>query len=194
MFNGIIFNTGVVESIFKAKNSFVIKLKTKIHFKQKDIGSSISCNGTCLTLFKVKKDLISFYLSHETLKKTNFNNIKEGDIINIEKSLTHGNKISGHYVQGHTDTTGKILKILIKDKTWIVNFTVKNFFSKYLIEKGSIAINGVSLTLSKVKKNKFEINIIPHTLKLTNLIMLKKNDYVNIEFDIFSKFMINLKK
>jgi riboflavin synthase len=194
MFNGIIFNTGVVESIFKAKNSFVINLKTKIHFKQKDIGSSISCNGTCLTLFKVKKDLISFYLSHETLKKTNFNNIKEGDIINIEKSLTHGNKISGHYVQGHTDTTGKILKILIKDKTWIVNFTVKNFFSKYLIEKGSIAINGVSLTLSKVKKNKFEINIIPHTLKLTNLIMLKKNDYVNIEFDIFSKFMINLKK
>ena len=194
MFNGIIFNTGVVESIFKAKNSFVINLKTKIHFKQKDIGSSISCNGTCLTLFKVKKDLISFYLSHETLKKTNFKNIKEGDIINIEKSLTHGNKISGHYVQGHTDTTGKILKILIKDKTWIVNFTVKNFFSKYLIEKGSIAINGVSLTLSKVKKNKFEINIIPHTLKLTNLIMLKKNDYVNIEFDIFSKFMINLKK
>ena len=194
MFNGIIFNTGVVESIFKAKNSFVINLKTKIHFKQKDIGSSISCNGTCLTLFKVKKDLISFYLSHETLKKNNFNNIKEGDIINIEKSLTHGNKISGHYVQGHTDTTGKILKILIKDKTWIVNFTVKNFFSKYLIEKGSIAINGVSLTLSKVKKNKFEINIIPHTLKLTNLIMLKKNDYVNIEFDIFSKFMINLKK
>jgi len=194
MFNGIIFNTGVVENIFKANNSFVINLKTKINFKKSDIGSSISCNGTCLTLFKVKKDLISFYLSHETLKKTNFNDIKKGDFINIEESLTHGNKISGHYVQGHTDTTGKILKILIKDKTWIVNLIVKNSFSKYLIEKGSIAINGVSLTLSKVKKNKFEINIIPHTLKLTNLIKLKKNDYVNIEFDIFSKYMINLKK
>ena len=194
MFNGIIFNTGIVEKIHKTKNSIEISLKTKMSFKKSEIGSSISCNGTCLTLTRINGNLISFYLSSETLKKTNFNYVKKKNIVNIEKSLSYGVKVSGHYVQGHTDTTGKILQIVIQDKTWIVTFLVNKSFSKYLIYKGSIAINGVSLTISKVIKNKFEVNIIPHTLKLTNLIKLKKSDYVNVEFDIFSKYLINLKK
>ena len=97
-------------------------------------------------------------------------------------------------MQGHTDTTGKVTNITKANKTWIVVFEIKKNFQKYLIEKGSIAINGVSLTISKVKKNKFEINIIPHTLKLTNLTTLKKNEKVNIEFDIFSKYLLNMKK
>jgi riboflavin synthase len=194
MFNGIIFNTGEVKKIFRSKNSSEIILKTRSTFKKKDIGSSISCNGTCLTLTKINGNFISFYLSKETLKKTNFDNIRKGTIINIEKSLKYGEKISGHYVQGHVDTKSKIISIRIEDKTWVVTFAVNKIFSKYLIEKGSIAINGVSLTISNVKKNIFETNIIPHTLKLTNLIKLKKKDYVNIEFDIFSKYLINLKK
>ena len=194
MFNGIIFNTGIVEKIHKTKNSIEISLKTKMSFKKSEIGSSISCNGTCLTLTRTNGNLISFYLSSETLNKTNFNYVKKKNIVNIEKSLSYGVKVSGHYVQGHTDTTGKILQIVIQDKTWIVTFLVNKSFSKYLIYKGSIAINGVSLTISKVIKNKFEVTIIPHTLKLTNLIKLKKSDYVNVEFDIFSKYLINLKK
>ena len=194
MFNGIIFNTGEVKKIYKTKNSCQIILKTKIKIKKKDIGSSISCNGTCLTLTEINGNFISFYLSNETLKKTNFNNIKKGNIINIEKSLKYGEKISGHYVQGHVDTTSRIKNVRIEDKTWVVTFSVNKIFSKYLIQKGSIAINGVSLTISSVKKNIFEINIIPHTLKLTNLIKLKKKNHVNIEFDIFSKYLINLKK
>jgi len=194
MFNGIIYNIGVVDNVSKSQNSIEIILKTKLLFRQEEIGSSICCNGVCLTITKIKKNLISFYLSKETLKKTNFKNIKQGNIINIEKSILHGTKISGHYVQGHVDTTGKIQRILIKDKTWIVKFMINKNLSKYIIEKGSIAINGVSLTISKIIKNKFEISIIPHTLKLTNLIKLKKNSIVNIEFDIFSKYLINLKK
>ena len=194
MFNGIIFSTGIVQDIFRGKNSYEIALKSKLRFKKSEIGSSISCNGACLTLTKIKRDIIFFYLSKETLKKTNFNQIKIKDVINIEKSLPYGAKISGHYVQGHTDTTGRILQILIEDKTWVVAFKVDKSFSKYLIEKGSIAINGVSLTISNVKKEIFEINIIPHTLKLTNLINLAPNKFVNIEFDIFSKYLINLKK
>ncbi len=194
MFNGIIFNTGIVESISKAKNSIQISLKTKTIFKKPEIGSSICCNGACLTLTQINNNLISFYLSKETLKKTNFNYIKKNDVINIEKSLSYGKKISGHYVQGHADTTAKVLKILIEDKTWVVNFLVAKSYSKYLIDKGSIAINGVSLTISKVEKNKFSVNIIPHSLRLTNLIKLKKNSYVNVEFDIFSKYLISLKK
>jgi|TARA_B110000967_G_C18862899_1_gene551022 riboflavin synthase len=194
MFNGIIYNTGVVERLANLKNSLEIVLKTKLKFNKSEIGSSLCCNGTCLTITKIKKNLVSFYLSKETLKKTNFKFIKKGSILNLEKSLSYGKKISGHYVQGHIDTAGIILSIVIVDKTWIITFVVDKIFKKYLIEKGSIAINGVSLTISKIRNNKIEINIIPHTLKLTNLIKLKINDYVNIEFDIFSKYLINLKK
>ena len=147
----------------------------------------------CLTITRINKNLISFYLSKETLSKTNFKLVKIGSHVNIERSLVYGSKISGHYVQGHTDTTGKVSSIIILSKTWIIKFEINKRFQKYLIEKGSIAINGVSLTISKIKKNKFEINIIPHTLKLTNLIKLKKNDNVNVEFDIFSKYLFDLK-
>ena len=194
MFNGIIYNTGIVNHVLRGKNSIEITLKTILLFKKNEIGSSISCNGVCLTLIKIKKKNITFYLSKETLKKTNFQFIKEGSLVNIEKSLDYKTKISGHYVQGHIDTIGKISKILILDKNWILRIVINNVFKKYLISKGSISINGVSLTLSKVVKNQFEVNIIPHTLKLTNLIKLKKYEHVNIEFDIFSKYLINLKK
>tara|TARA_B110000971_G_C19885534_1_gene442788 strand:+ start:149 stop:733 length:585 start_codon:yes stop_codon:yes gene_type:complete len=193
MFNGIIYNTGAVKKITKFKKSLEINLKTSLPITKKDIGSSICCNGACLTVTNINRGLVSFYLSNETLKKTNFKYIKEGDVINIEKSLNYGSKISGHYVQGHVDTTGKISRILILDNTWIVTFIIKKIFHRYLIEKGSIAINGVSLTLSKIQQNQFQINIIPHTLKLTNLIKLKNKNIVNIEFDIFSKYLINLK-
>ena len=194
MFNGIIYNTGFVEKLKRAENSLEIILKTKMLFKKDEIGSSICCNGVCLTATKINKNLITFYLSKETINKTNFQYIKKLDLLNIEKSLSYGSKISGHYVQGHVDTRAKVIKILIEDKTWIVTFLLDNIYKKYLIKKGSISINGVSLTISNIKKNQFEINIIPHTLKLTNLLKLKKNDYVNIEFDIFSKYLINLKK
>ena len=194
MFNGIIYKTGTVEKIFKGKNSLEIVLKTNLRLKKNEIGSSVNCNGACLTVSKINNNFLSFYLSNETLNKTNFKFVKIKDLINIEKSLSYGSKISGHYVQGHIDSRAKIKKIIITDKTWVVTFEINKSFNKYLIEKGSITVNGVSLTISKIKKNLFEINIIPHTLKLTNLVKLKKNELVNIEFDIFSKYLINLKK
>jgi len=193
MFNGIIYNSGIVKKIFRYKNSSEVILKTSLPLKKADLGSSLCCNGVCLTITKVKKNLASFYLSKETLDKTNFKSIQIGNVLNIEKSLAYGSKISGHYVQGHADTTGRVSNIKILNKTWIVTFEIKKAFQKYLVEKGSIAINGVSLTISKIKKNSLEVNIIPHTLKLTNLIKLKRNDNVNIELDIFSKYLFNLK-
>ena len=174
MFNGIINNNASVKKISGGKNSIELVLKTNLIFKKSDLGSSLCCNGTCLTITKIRKNLIFFYLSKETLNKTNFKFIKSDNIINIEKSLAYGCKISGHYVQGHVDTTGKVVSIKILNKSWVVLFEIKDKFQKYLIEKGSIAINGVSLTISKIKKNRFEVTIIPHTLKLTNLIAKKK--------------------
>ena len=194
MFNGIIYKTGKILKINKGKDYSEVTLKTNYKFKKSEIGSSLSCNGTCLTITKIKKNYISFYLSKETLKRSNFKNAKIGDFINIEKSLNYGNKISGHYVQGHVDTTGLVLNIKFLDKTWVVSFKILKSYKKFLIEKGSISINGVSLTISSVKKETFQITIIPHTLKLTNLIKLKKNNLVNVEFDIFAKYLLNLKK
>ena len=198
MFNGIIYNQGKILNIKKnpkyVTGSSVIEVFSKVKLKKKDIGESVCCDGVCLTLIGIKKKSFFFYLSKETLKRSNFNNIKKGQYINIEKSLKYGQKVSGHYIQGHVDTTGKIKKIKIIDKAWVVSILIKKIYLKYLVEKGSISINGVSLTISKIKNDGFEITIIPHTLRLTNLIKLKKKDKVNIEFDIFSKYLLKLTK
>jgi riboflavin synthase len=190
MFNGIIFNTGKIKFVKKGINSTLLAIETNLKFSRKDLGSSISCNGVCLTITNIKNKVIYFYLSKESLKRSNFSLIKKNQIINLEKSLLYGQKISGHFTQGHVDTVAKIMKIKILDKTWLIQFKMKdNKFNKFLVEKASIAINGISLTISKASKNIFEINIIPHTLKLTNLKNLKVNDFANVELDIFSKYI-----
>tara|TARA_E500000178_G_scaffold58372_1_gene54909 strand:+ start:1273 stop:1860 length:588 start_codon:yes stop_codon:yes gene_type:complete len=190
MFNGIIFNTGKIYSINKSKNSLLIGIKSQLKFNLKEIGSSVCCDGVCLTLVNVKKNIIYFYISKETLIRSNFNKLKINQTINLEKSISYGQKISGHFTQGHVDTVGIIQKVKIIDKTWIVNFKILNKnLTKFLMEKASISINGVSLTISKVIKNSFEINIIPHTLKLTNLRNLKSGILVNVELDIFCKYI-----
>tara|TARA_B110001452_G_C14891405_1_gene311558 strand:- start:113 stop:541 length:429 start_codon:yes stop_codon:yes gene_type:complete len=142
----------------------------------------------------MKNKFLNFYVSNETLKRTNFDKIKIGDNVNIEKSLQYGDKISGHYVQGHVDTTAKILKITKIDKSWSVHLQINKNYSQYFEDKASICVNGVSLTVSKTVNNKIQLNIIPHTLKLTNLIFLKRDSIVNIEIDIFSKYLRNLNK
>ena len=199
MFNGIIYNKGVIKSVRRnpryVSGSLVIEISSNIKFKKSDIGESVCCDGVCLTLIRIKKKSFLFYLSKETLKRSNFKYAKIGKFINIEKSLLNGQKISGHYVQGHVDSTAKIKKISIIDKTWIIKLELKNRkLNKYLIEKASISINGVSLTISKVVKGFFEINVIPHTLKLTNLKNLKNKDIVNVELDIFGKYIMKLSK
>ena len=190
MFNGIIFNTGNVIDIKKRKNSIYVAIKTKINFSNKDLGSSICCNGVCLTIDKVIKNKIFFYVSDETLKRSNFKFLKLNQSINLEKSLSFGKSISGHFIQGHVDTVAKIRKIKFVDKTWVMNFKIMDTrLKKFLMEKASISINGVSLTISKIYQSSFEITVIPHTLKLTNLKSLKVNNLVNVELDIFSKYI-----
>jgi riboflavin synthase len=170
--------------------SLSIGIQSKLKLNKTEIGSSVCCDGVCLTVVNIKKDIIYFYISNETLKRSNFNFLKENQIINLEKSISYGQNISGHFTQGHVDTIARVKKIIVIDKTWIVNLQIiDNELGKFLIEKASISINGVSLTISKVSKNFFEVSIIPHTLKLTNLKKLKRNSLVNVELDIFSKYM-----
>ena len=194
MFSGIITHTGKIKKITKIKNNCIIQIKSKIKFNKDEIGSSLSCSGACLTLEKYTKNLSSFYLSSETLKRTTFNSSKIGDIINLEKSIKLGNRMSGHFVQGHVDTTTYVKKISLHGKSRLINFKLQNRYKKYLICKGSITINGVSLTISKIYRDSFQISLIPHTLRWTNLINLKIRDSVNIEFDVLGKYIKNFIK
>ena len=141
MFNGIIFNTGIIKSIKKNKNSIYVGIKSKIKFKKNDVGSSISCDGVCLTVDQIHKDTIYFYISSETLKRSHFRNIKINQEINLEKSLTYGVKVSGHFTQGHVDTIAKIKNIKLLDKTWVIKFKILDKrLNKFLVEKASISI------------------------------------------------------
>ncbi len=195
MFNGIIFYKGKIKSIKKNEKSFLIGIETNLKIKKKELGSSISCNGVCLTLVKTNKKIFYFYISVETIKRSNFGRIKIGDEVNLEKSLVYGQKISGHFIQGHVDTTAKVKKIDLVDKSWVLKLEIKEKkYLKYLEEKASISINGVSLTVSKVLNKSLILNIIPHTLKLTNLENLKLNDTVNVELDIFGKYIYKYTK
>jgi len=194
MFNGIIKNIGIVKKIVKNKKNCILEIYSKMKISKKEIGDSISCSGTCLTIEKFNKNSICFYLSQETLKRTIFKNSKKGDAINLEKSLKIGARISGHFVQGHIDITGIVKKINIVGKSWMIDFLIDPKFKKYLIKKGSITINGVSLTIASIFKNTFKIAIIPKTLTSTNLSNLSVKDNVNIEFDILGKYIENFIK
>ena len=189
MFNGIIFNQGKVKKIVNRKKGINLFLKSNLKLYKKDLGVSICCDGVCLTLISIKNKIIEFYLSKETIKRSKFSKLKINDILNLELPLKYGQKISGHICQGHVDTVARVSKISNVDKSSIYDFSIDVNYKKYLIEKASILINGVSLTISKVTNKGFQIWAIPHTLKLTNLKDLKKNDIVNIEIDILSKYI-----
>ena len=191
MFNGIIFNQGVIKKISKRNKGINIFISSDLKLTNKHIGISVASDGVCLTLITVKKKLMEFYLSNETIQRSKFKILKINDKINLELPLKYSQKISGHICQGHVDTIGKIINIKKIDKSYLFDFEIIKKERKNLIEKASICINGISLTISKITKKGFQVWIIPHTYKLTNLSSLKKNNLVNIEIDILSKYVKN---
>ena len=191
MFNGIIFHQGIVKKITKRIKGSNIFILSNLKLSTKDVGVSIACDGVCLTLIDIKKKVMEFYLSDETIQRSKFKYLKINDKINLEYPLKYGQKISGHICQGHIDFIGKIYFIKKIDKSYLFDFIITKKERKNLIEKASICINGISLTISKITKNGFQIWVIPHTFKLTNLFALKKNSLVNIEIDILSKYVRN---
>ena len=191
MFNGIIFNKGLISKISKRSKGINIFVKSDLKLTNKDIGVSVACDGVCLTLITIKKKILEFYLSNETIRRSKFKFLKTKDLINLELPLKYGQKISGHICQGHVDTTGKVLSVKKVDKSYIFDFEINPKERKNIIEKASICINGISLTISKITKKGFQVWVIPHTYKLTNLSQVKKGSLVNIEIDILSKYVKN---
>ena len=191
MFNGIIYNQGIITKVIKRPKGLNIFIKSNIKVSKKDIGLSVACDGVCLTLISYKSKIMEFYLSNETIIRSKFKFLKIKDKINLELPLKYGTKISGHICQGHVDTIGKIKSIKKIDKSFLFDFEIPIKERKHLIEKASICVNGISLTISKVTKKGFQIWIIPHTYKETNLSSLNKSSFANIEIDILSKYVRN---
>ncbi|MFM1826170.1 MAG: hypothetical protein RLZZ37_805 [Actinomycetota bacterium] len=192
MFTGIVQATGSVIDITElSDNSKVFAIdcrKLSEHFL---IGESININGVCLSIEKNENGVLTFTAVKETLDKTNLGNLEIKDNVNLERAATLTTLLGGHLVSGHVDKILKIININKSDNWTVLRIEIDHLDKKYLINKGSIAINGVSLTISDLKNDFFEVNLIPQTLSETNLNILKVDDYVNIEFDLIGKYVLN---
>jgi riboflavin synthase len=189
MFTGIIETLGTVKEISTqgTNKTFWIQSPLSHEFK---VDQSIAHNGVCLTVEEVSNDHHRVTAVSETLQKTTLNQWQVGSLINLERSLLPSSRLDGHFVQGHVDTTGTLEKIDPQDGSWELTFSFSKQFAPLIIEKGSISINGISLTAFKVKKSSFRVAIIPYTWHHTNLHILKEEDGVNLEFDMIGKYII----
>ena len=194
MFTGIIEGLGnIVRFDKKTSNRSAAKMKIKLGkiAKGLKIGESVAINGVCLTAINISRDVAEFEMVGETIKKTNLGSLKNGNKVNIERSLKVGERLEGHFVLGHVDGVGIISKIEKQPNQIKIWTKVPKELLKYVIKKGSITIDGISLTVVDVLKDQFSVSIIPHTMKITNLSYKKAGDKVNIETDILGKYILS---
>ena len=191
MFTGIAEGTGKLISLDTTQDGYDAIIENKNSFKDLNINDSICCSGICLTIVELNDYNFKVQLVQETLDKTNAKTWRKGTLLNLERALLPNTRLGGHYVQGHVDATSKILNIETFDESARYTFSMEEHFLKYVIEKGYICVDGLSLTIAKKNKASIEIAIIPHTMKITNFYQKKVADEVNIEVDMFAKYIEN---
>ena len=195
MFTGIVSHIGKIENITHPSDwELSVKIENNKHssdFNSDDllIGASVSCSGICLTLKKRRESILFFDVSDETVSKTNFLEWKVGDFINLEKSLKVGDEIGGHFVYGHVDTTATVKEIKQINGSFKVVFSVNKNFLKYFAPKGSVTIDGVSLTINEIKDKTFAVNIVPFTWDNTSFKNYILDTIVNVEIDILARYL-----
>ena len=189
MFTGLIEDLGKVIDISVSSKGAELVVETKL--SDIKIGDSVAVNGACLTVTEIRGNKYSFDVSPETLKRTNLGLLKRGDYVNLERALKVGDRLGGHIVQGHVDFTSKIKALKFLGEHYELVIEIPNNWVSYIVEKGSIAIDGISLTVNYIRNNSAYINIIPHTYERTNLRFRKNGDWVNVETDIIGKYVIN---
>lgn len=189
MFTGIIESTGKVEKIEKDGENYHFTIQSKIS-KDLKIDQSVAHNGVCLTVTYQNYVVHKVTAIYETILKTNMKSLKIGSLVNLERCLKIGDRLDGHMVQGHVDDTILCTKINEEDGSWRIGFEGENLNEKLIVDKGSICINGISLTVAKIDKKFMEVAIIPYTYNNTNFKLLKLNDLVNIEYDILGKYIL----
>ncbi|MDP3789243.1 MAG: riboflavin synthase [Candidatus Omnitrophota bacterium] len=191
MFTGIIEDRAIVKAVIK--NAKGVKLAIASHkvSQETKIGDSISVNGACLTVVNIDKDILQFDIMPETLRIAMLPDLVAGDIVNVERSLRVGDRISGHFVTGHIDCTGTIISVGKGRNEYTIEIEVPSEKALYLAGKGSVAVDGISLTITESRQNRFKVSLIPLTLSVTSLSLKKASDKVNIEFDILAKYVLN---
>ncbi len=193
MFTGIVTGTGKVVDITrdpKSKSAMQMTVNLGRHARGLKTGQSVALNGVCLTATKLSGSRCIFEVIAETIKKTNLGGLKPGHILNIERSLAARDRLEGHFVLGHIDGVGIIKKILKEPDETRVWFGISRTLSRYVVKKGSIAVDGISLTVSEIKGNMVTVSLIPHTVKITNFAGKKAGDKLNIETDILGKYIL----
>jgi riboflavin synthase len=192
MFTGIVEGLGKVKRLTMKGVDAVLEIEAAIDLNDISIGDSIAVNGACLTVTARNQNIFNADVSAETLGKTTLKLLQAGAKVNLEKSLRVGGFIGGHFVLGHVDATGRILSQTQKSGSLILAVEIDDNLSRYIVEKGSVAIDGVSLTVNKLEKGRFYVNIIPHTAENTTLVAKKVGDLVNIETDVLGKYVEKL--
>ncbi|MBC8046431.1 MAG: riboflavin synthase [Fimbriimonadaceae bacterium] len=193
MFTGIIETFGTVVHLQQENSNLHITIQSSITSELK-IDQSISHNGVCLTVVAINNDTYSVTAVDETLQKSNLRKLKIRDAINLERCLKIGDRLDGHIVQGHVDLTVQLINIEDKNGSYFFTFSFDKNYAKYIVEKGSICVNGISLTIVHAKENEFSVAIIPYTWENTNLKQLKIYDDVNLEFDVIGKYVERMMK
>ncbi len=193
MFTGIIEELGEVTNLVFEKENVHITVRSNISSKLK-IDQSLAHNGVCLTVIALKEDTHTVTAIKETIDKSNFGQLKIGDKINLERAMKLGSRLDGHIVQGHVDQIGRCTDVKETDGSWFYTFEYDEKYNNLTIEKGSITINGVSLTVVNSKNNSFGVAIIPYTYENTNFHSFKINDTVNLEFDVIGKYVAKLQQ
>ncbi|HET8962958.1 MAG TPA: riboflavin synthase [Chitinophagales bacterium] len=191
MFTGIIEATGIVTDLNKEGNNLHITIQSAISNTLK-IDQSVSHNGVCLTVIKVTDNTHVVTAIEETLIKSNLSFLQIGSNINLERSMQLGERLDGHIVQGHVDTTATLRNSISQDGSWLLTFEMAIAFRNFIVEKGSITLNGVSLTLLNVGDSNFSVAVIPYTWEHTNLAQIKTDESVNVEFDILAKYFVRM--
>ena len=191
MFTGIIESLGVVKNIIKEGDNLHVTIESNFTNELK-IDQSVAHNGVCLTIVKIKDKEYTVTAIKETIEKSNFKHLKIGDLINLERAMILGARLDGHIVQGHVDQTGTCTEIIEENGSWVFSFEYDSSLSNITIEKGSITINGISLTVVNSKNNSFSVAIIPYTYENTNFHTFKIGTSVNLEFDVIGKYVARL--
>ena len=192
MFTGIVEETGIIKSFNSLSNGAKLVIECKKILSDINIGDSICVNGVCQTVTEYNESSFTVMLSDETLNITNFSSAKQGDYVNLERALTLNTRLGGHIVSGHIDCTGKLVSVEKISDFYNLKFEIPLNMTKYVIYKGSVTINGISLTVAEINDNIFTVAIIPHTYKNTVLKYLKQGESVNIETDILAKYVEKL--
>lgn len=189
MFTGIIETTAQISDIISTGSNVDFWIKSVITNELK-IDQSVAHNGVCLTVVAIKGNQYCVTAVAETLKKTNLKFWKIGDMLNLERAMKLGDRLDGHLVQGHVDATAKCIKKTELDGSWLFRFQFDTIFASLVIEKGSICLNGVSLTAFDISENELSVTIIPYTFEHTNFSTMNENDTLNIEFDVMGKYLL----